>query len=423
MATATKTTTKKTTKNKRRLDKDRITLRKGELQRSDGVYEYRWTTPDGKRHSVYAGTLEALREKEALVAADVRDGIRTETKMITVNEAFDMWCDLKRGLKDNTFQNYKYMYNLFVRPQFGKIRLTEVKKSDVKRFYNKLADDRILKVSTMKTVHNVLHQVFDMAVDDNYIRLNPTENVLKELKKAHNFSVEKKKSLTIEEQNLFINFVANTPQYQHWYPIFAVMLGTGMRVGEAIGLRWCDLDFDEGTIDVNHTLIYYDKRSEDERCTFSINTPKAKAGERSIPMMESVREAFLMERRMQEERGITCTVTVDLYTDFVFLNRFGGVQHQGTLNKAICRIIRDCNDAVLAKGENDPTLLPSFSCHTLRHTFTTRLCESGVNIKVIQDVLGHAGISTTMNIYADVTKDAKQKEFHALSDYLDKISE
>ncbi len=87
------------------------------------------------------------------------------------------------------------------------------------------------------------------------------------------------------------------------------------------------------------------------------------------------------------------------------------------MNKAIRRIIRDCNDEVLLRGEDDPVLLPKFSCHSLRHTFTTRLCESGVNVKVIQDVLGHADISTTMDIYVDVTKDMKQKEFNVLGEY------
>lgn len=63
------------------------------------------------------------------------------------------------------------------------------------------------------------------------------------------------------------------------------------------------------------------------------------------------------------------------------------------------------------KREKKPILLPPFSCHTLRHTFTTRMCEAGVNIKVIQDTLGHADVSTTLNIYADATKDLKRSEF------------
>ena len=115
---------------------------------------------------------------------------------------------------------------------------------------------------------------------------------------------------------------------------------------------------------------------------------------------------------------------VDGYTDFIFVNRFGGTQHQGTLNKAIRRIIRDCNDEILlnAKEKQDPVLLPPFSCHSLRHTFATRLCEANVNIKVIQDVLGHVDISTTMNIYADATKYLKKQEFVTLDEYFGRIS-
>lgn len=96
------------------------------------------------------------------------------------------------------------------------------------------------------------------------------------------------------------------------------------------------------------------------------------------------------------------------------------LQHQSTLNKAIRRITRDCNDEVLLKDPEATVLLPHFSCHSLRHTFTTRMCEAGVNVKVIQDTLGHADISTTLNIYADVTKDLKKSEFEGLDKWFDK---
>lgn len=398
----------------KRKDKDRIVLRKGESQRKDGNYDYRWTTRDGKRHSVYAKTLEELRAKEEEILRDKCDGIKTEARYVTINDVFEVWKQLKRGLKDNTFQNYKYMYEQFVKPDFGNTRVSQLKKSDVKRFYNMLADERALKVSTIDSIHTVLHQVLDMAVDDAYLRNNPSDNVLKELKQAHNFDTEKRKALTVAEQELFLDFLRKNHQYNHWYPIFAVMVGTGLRVGELTGLRWCDIDLKENLIDVNHTLVYYNHA--ENGCYFNINTPKTKAGVRNVPMLEFVKQAFIEERKYQMANGIRCNVKIDGYTDFIFVNRFGAAQYQGTLNKALRRIIRDCNDEVLEKNEENPVLLPRFSCHSLRHTFTTRMCEAGVNIKVIQDALGHSDISTTLNIYADVTKELKKKEFEGLEE-------
>ena len=144
---------------------------------------------------------------------------------------------------------------------------------------------------------------------------------------------------------------------------------------------------------------------------------KTPAGKRQVPMLDFVKEAFLMEKERQELLDIHCEAVVDGYTDFIFLNRFGQPQHQATLNKAIRRIIRDCNDEQLLKDENAKILLPHFSCHSLRHTFTTRMCEAGVNVKVIQDTLGHKDISTTLNIYTDVTKELRRSEFEGLDSY------
>lgn len=403
----------------KRKDKSRVVLRTGEIQRKDGTYQYSWTDKNKKRRYVYARTLDNLREKEEQIAKDISDGIKAEARYTTVNELYTLWKDLKRGLKDNTFENYKYMYETFVRKQIGDKRISMLKKSDIKRFYNYLADERGLKPATIDNIHTVLHQILDMAVDDDYIRNNPSNNVLKELKQSHIFKTEKRRGLTRPEQELFLSYLKETPSVQNWYPVFAVMVGTGLRVGELTGLRWCDVDIEEGTIYVNHTLVYYDHRtSEGKRgCYFNVNTPKTEAGNRQVPMLDFVKEAFLMEKERQDMLDVHCEATVDGYTDFIFINRFGQPQHQSTLNKAIRRIIRDCNDEQFLKDDNPKVLLPHFSCHSLRHTFTTRMCEAGVNVKVIQDTLGHKDISTTLNIYTDVTKELKRSEFEGLDLY------
>ena len=387
-------------------------LRKGEQLRSNGTFGYQWTDERGQRHTVYAKTLAELREKEKDISRDLADNIRPEARCKTVNDVYDRWTDLKRGLKDNIFQNYRYLYTMYVAPKFGKKKLSEIVKSDVKQFYNTLVDVHGLAISTVDGVHTVLHQVFDMAVDDAFIRRNPAENVLKELKKARNLDVEKRYALTQAQETRFLNHIRQSQMYKHWHPIFSVMIGTGMRVGETVGLRWCDIDLEEGFIDVNHTLVYY--KHAINGCYFNVHTPKTKAGTKRIPMLEGVREAFLEEKKQQEASGVRCTSVIDGYTDFIFVNRFGHTQHQGTLNKALRRIIRDCNDAALSSKNGKVELLPPFSYHTFRHTFATRMCEKGVNIKVIQDVLGHADVSTTLNIYADATKELKKSEFESL---------
>ena len=403
-----------------RRDNKRAVLQVGESIRSDGRYQYSWTDKAGKRHYIYASTLTKLRTKKEQITENKYAGLKIEARKLTINDMYNLWVQVKRGLKNNTLENYKYMYNTYTAPIIGKRLISSFKKTDIKKYYNSLVEEYGLRVSTVESIHTVLQQVFELAMEDGYIRTNPTKNALVELKRSYAHLIEKKKALTKDEQNLFLDFIKDSEVYNHWYPIFAVLVGTGMRVGEATGLRWCDIDLEEGMIDINHTLVYFSHRTENNKggCYFAVNSPKTKNSVRTVPMMSFVKEAFLLEKKNQEEAGLTCKARVDGYTDFVFLNQYGQVQHYGTLNKAIKRIIRDCNYAQFDKSETPDVLLPNFSCHTLRHTFTTRMCEAGINIKVIQNALGHSDISTTMNIYADVTKDLKKSEFENLDEFM-----
>ena len=407
----------------RRKDKKNRVLKEGEYQRSCGTYEFKWRDKSGGRHSISAVTLEELREKELDVLRDVLDGVKADKNNLTINDLYNSWVQLKRGLKDNTFSNYKYMYTMFVEPDFGKRKIVDLKRSDIRSFYNYLADERHVQINTIDCIHTVLHQVLELGVEDDYLRYNPSDNALKELKKARNFEVTKRRALTVPEQELFEAYLSKQGQYHRWYPIFIIMLWTGMRVGEVTGLRWCDIDLEDDMISVNHTLVYYDKRN-DERCTFAINTPKTAAGERIIPMLPKVKEAFVMEKQYQEECGLESRAVVDGYRDFIFINRFGNVQHQGTLNKALSRIVRDCNFEILDKPhKKDTVILPKFSNHSLRHTFTTRMCEAGVNLKVMQEILGHADAETTMDIYAEATKELKKSELDSFAEFFGRVKE
>lgn len=399
---------------KRRDKKGRV-LRTGEAQRKDGRYMFRWTV-DGQEKCTYALTLAELREKESVIQRDIEDGVDGQkANNIALNDMFDKYILGKTELKQSTRTNYNYMYNNYVRDSFGKKKIGRIKYSDVKNFYNALIKEKNFKPNSMEIINTILHPVFTLAVRDGYIRSNPSDGVMAEIKKSHDWEKPKRHALTIDEQEAFINYLSESEMYSHWLPIFTVLLGTGCRIGEIIGLRWCDCDFDNNIISVNHNLVY--RQQDNGKCEMHITTPKTKAGVRTIPMLREVRKALLQERKQQISQNGFNTCEIDGYKGFVFTNRFGYVHNPMTLNRAIVRIYKAYNEeeSKRAKAEHrEPLLIRHFSVHNLRHTFCTRFCENEQNLKVIQDIMGHSDISTTMNIYAEATESKKKESFENL---------
>lgn len=398
----------------RKDNKGRV-LKAGERQRkSDLRYEYRYEM-DGKRYSIYSNDLSDLREQERKIQRDLEDGISTQqSKNITLNDMFDKYMKDKNELKQSTRTNYFYMYNNYVRDDFGTSKIAKIKYSDVKVFYNSLITEKKFKPNSMEIINTILHPVFSLAVRDDVIRKNVSDGVMSEIKKSHNWEKPKRHALSIEEQEAFINYTSNSPIYSHWLPLFTVLLGTGCRIGEIIGLRWCDCDFDNNIIDINHNMIY--RQQDNGNCEFHITTPKTQSGKRIVPMLSEVRTALFEERRKQMQEGFN-TTEIDGYKGFVFTNRFNMVHNPMTINRAIKRIYKACNEEEKeqARAEHrEPILIRHFSCHNLRHTFCTRFCENETNLKIIQDIMGHSDISTTMNVYAEATKEKKQESFKEL---------
>lgn len=403
--------------NNRKDDRGRV-LRKGEIQRSsDKRYMYTYTDPLGRRKYIYANDLAELREKEKKLVKDQMDGLDLYVAgKATVNDTFDRYLSTKFQLRATTRSNYVYMYNKYVRETFGEKKIAEIKFSHVLQFYLYLLNEEGLALSTLDTIHTLLHPTFQLAVRDEIIRNNPSDGVMKEIAKETDKTRGIRRALTLEQQRAFMDYTANHVVYYHWWPLFTVLLGTGCRIGEVLGLRWEDLDFESRVIHINHSIVYYpvgDSRTSVQR----ISKPKTEAGIRTVPMLEQVYEAFMFEREEQEENGFNQTV-IDGMTGFVFVNRNGGVPNPQTINRTIKRIAHSYNseEAVKAKRERRaPIILPDFSCHHLRHTFCTRLCENENNLKVIQAIMGHRNIATTMDVYAEATESRKRETFDNLS--------
>lgn len=406
---------------KRKDSKGRV-LRGGEVQRSDGKYMYRYTDAGGVRRAIYSWRLvesdkapegkrstEPLRTQIKRIQRDIDDGVSSYTAYkMTLNSFYDAYIETKYELKSSTRTNYKYMYRKYVRDEIGVKNIADIKYSDIKRFYIHLIKDIGFKPNSMETIHTILHPIFNVAVRDGFIRTNPTDGVIAEIKKSHNWEKPKRHALTEAQQNKFLDFVSNSKTYKHWMPLFTVMLGTGARVGEVLGLRWEDCDFTQNIIDINHNLIYR-QQEESGKMEYHITTPKTRAGTRIIPMFSGVKAALLQIRLKYMEEGFS-ECEVDGYTNFIFKNRFGEVLNPHVINRALDRIIRDCNEEETEQAERErrePVLLPHFSAHNLRHTFCTRLCENETNLKVIQEIMGHRNIETTMDVYNEATKEKK----------------
>lgn len=409
---------------KRRDNKGRI-LHNGENQRPNGQYEFKYFDAKGIRRSVYSWRLvetdslprgkrkcDPLREIEKRVIGDAEAGIDAYTaRKTTLNAFFDSYIEMKFELKQSTRTNYKYMYKRHIENGLGQKKLSDIKYKDIKKFYMYLINEKDFKPNSVEIMQTLLHPIFNMAIREGYIRINPTDGVIGEIKKSHDWEKPKRHPLTIDQQTRLVEFTSRHKVYNHWMTIITVLLGTGCRIGEILGLRWEDCDFDENIIYINHNLIY--RQQDDGKCEKHITTPKTKTGIRIVPMFREVKDTLLEEYHRQEQDGFN-TFIVDGYTNFIFRSRYHQPLTPAAVNRALHRITRDANaeEIINAKKEDrEPVLLPNFSCHHLRHTFCTRMCENENNLKVIQEIMGHADITTTMDIYNEATKEKKISTF------------
>ncbi|MDY3030133.1 MAG: integrase DNA-binding domain-containing protein [Clostridia bacterium] len=201
----------------RRDNKGRI-LNKGEYQRANGMYEYKYTEIDGTNRSIYSWRLTqidkapkgkqsefCLRELIQQIERDKQDGINSsEAKRMTLNSFFDEYIENKVGLKQSTRTNYKYMYKKYVSENLGLKKISAIRYTDILKFYNSLITDGGFKPNSMEIIHTILHPIFTVAMRDGYIRTNPTDNVMNEIKKSHNWEKPKRHALTVQQQSAFM---------------------------------------------------------------------------------------------------------------------------------------------------------------------------------------------------------------------------
>ena len=398
----------------KRYTQNKTRLRKGEYQRPNNTFEYRWKDKFGKNHVVYAKTLPELRKKEEDITRDILDGIDYSKLDLTINDYFEIWKRIKVGIRETTFVSYVRTYERYVEPTFGKLKLKNVSFSDVALFYTKLSVEKGLNFNSINNINAPLSGTLDIAVKDNVIRFNPCKGALHELHRTVKTETEEVRALTLKEQQIFEDFLAKPGRFHVYRPIFTVMLWTGMRVGEVVGLRWEDIDFDKGIIHVAHTLTKCYSVSCDQ-ISFTMNPPKTRKSNRFIPMTPRVKDAILLEKAYQAHSGIEYTTDINGFSDFVFLDDKGKVFRNTKLNDVLRRISKKINEEIKNnKSLYGLTSFPHIHAHTLRHTFATRMREAGADIKATADIMGHTEVNLTLNTYTDASQEFKRREISLL---------
>ena len=361
----------------RKDNKGRV-LEKGESQRTDGTYMYRWTDLSKKRQTIYARTLNELRQKELQVTkTEIISGVSWESNKITVRELIDRYLSLKK-VRITTEQKYRYLINMLDKIQILDIPIKDIKTSLAKRY--------------MITLSNIGYSygTVQKAVEDDYIVKNPFLFTLSNI--IENDS-KQRFSMSEEEEKNYIEFISNHGWFRHIYDDVVILLNTGMRVSELYGLTFKDVDLKNRRINVNKQLHRIGGK-------YVVLPPKSKAGNRILAMNDETRKAFMHKRTEVRPK---VEYAIDGYTGFVFINHLGFPKTRRNLEGSMREVRK--KHIELGLGE-----LPQITPHVLRHTFCSRMVEKGMDVKTLQLVMGHSDISTTLDVYTHKKPDDVAKE-------------
>ena len=378
---------------KRKDSKGRI-LRRGEGQRKDGRYQFRYTIPGGQERCVYALSLEELRSKEQLIQRDLMDGIDYSGGEVSVSDLVTRYMGTRRNFTNNTKRAYGSAVNHIRNSQLGQRKIRDVKQSEARAWFVSLHDEGLAQ-NTISVIHNVLRPAFEMAVDDDLLRKNPFKFTLSELIPDDAYQ---RTALNHAQRESLLQFLRE--QNSGYYNDVLILLGTGLRVSELYGLTLSDVDLENRCIHVRKQL------SRTAEHPYFVSPPKTKSGIRTIPMTQAVHDAF--KSVIRERRNPKIELSVDGYCGFLFLDKNGRPKVAMHLENHMRRIRKKYFNQT---GQ----LMPAVTPHVLRHTFCTNAQQAGMDVKTLQYIMGHSNVSVTLDVYTHTDYTAVQRVFERVA--------
>lgn len=376
-------------------------------KRSDGTWWARITvgrTPEGKqkRKAFYGKTRKEVQEKLTAALNDINNHVYIEPSKMTIEQWIEIWLNdyKKNSLKPTTYINYQRFYKNYISPIIGKYQLKDLRNVHIQQIINTMVD-RGLRSSTIEFLYIIISSALKQAVKNNMIGKNVAENVI--LPKCIR---AEKRALTPEEQDKFIE-VAKSDCHGEFY---ILALATGMRHGELLALTWDDIDFNNAVLSINKTLyMNKDMDSENVKWKFEVGTPKTESSKRIIPLLPSI-VTMLKDLKKKQEliKGETDATRYSKaykgslqrrYVDnnLVFCTFEGKPLRQSDMRQRFVKLLGEAG--IVETGLN---------IHSLRHTFATRGLENGIELKVMQELLGHSSIKMTADLYTHVLPSKKK---------------
>lgn len=380
-------------------------------QRKDGIWQAAITiginpkTGNPQRKFFYGKERKDVAKKLNQALVDLENNNISDSKNLTTENWLDVWLETygKINLKPRTYESYEAFIRLHIKPDLGKIKLKDLKQRNVQKLYNdKFKNGRTdktggLGVRSVERIHTVLNLALNQAVAEKYIPTNPAKGT--KLPKRDNN--KEARYFTVEEQKKFIAILSDSSKYD-----FAMLLdlGTGLRRGEILALKWIDVNWEQKTLKVRRSLGRTKDKDDLTKSTLSLDSPKTKKSNRLVPIPEPL---FVKLQEYKNNQDKTKKTAGDLWNDngLIFCTDLGKPLEPRNFNRRF--------DSIVKKAE-----IEDVSLHCLRHTYATRLLESNVHPKVVQELLGHSSITMTLDLYSHVIDNVKQEAISLLNQFL-----
>ncbi len=351
------------------------------LGEDGGKRKYHNKTIHGTKKDAQAYLTKALRERDT--------GTFVEPTKETLAAFLERWLNIvaRKRVAASTFKSYQDYVSCYLKPSLGDLAISKIGAAEIQAHYNAMLD-KGLSARTVRYTHAVLRSALNQAVKWGLLYRNPVELVdLPKHKK------EEMKVLTPAQAARFME----TTIFSKWKALFSLMLASGMRPGEAFGLKWADIDFERRRVHVQRAL-------SKGKGGWSLEEPKTAQSRRSIPLPASVIKDLLEHRETQDAEKKRAT----LYND-------NGLVFAGDTGEPPCK-------QTILSGHFKPLLkaagLPDIRLYDLRHTCATLLLAAGENPKVVSERLGHASVTLTLDTYSHVLPDMQEKAAEKLEDML-----